>query len=80
MHKRIFGKVHPVEVFPEPDELKIPVIATALVSTETAEYPIDNAFDTWRGPGGNRWMAAGAGEQTLILAFDSPQTIRLITP
>jgi hypothetical protein len=28
--------------------------------------------------GGSRWIADGPGEQTVILLFDSPQTIRRI--
>src|SRR4029450_9579892 len=39
-------------------------------------HPIDNVFDHRRGPGGSRWVAAEPGEQTLILAFDTPQIIR----
>lgn len=31
------------------------------------------------GPGGSRWVAAEAGEQTLVLAFDTPQRIRQIS-
>ena len=79
MRKQILGKDHPAEMSPEPGELNIPAIATALVSSEAVEYPIENAFDTRRGPGGSRWLAAETGEQTLILAFDSPQTIQRIS-
>ena len=79
MRKHIIGKDHPAEVSSKPGELNLPAIATALVSSEDAEYPIDNAFDTRRGPGGSRWIAAEPGEQTLILAFDSPQTIQRIS-
>jgi hypothetical protein len=33
-------------------------------------------FDGHGGPGGTRWVASVDGEQALILAFDTPQTIR----
>jgi hypothetical protein len=36
-------------------------------------------FDSSRGPGGTRWIAAADGEQTLMLVFDTPQTIREIS-
>jgi hypothetical protein len=61
-----------------PAEKEVAAIATALVTSEAPDYPIDNAFDDRRGPGGSRWVAAEPGEQRLILAFDTPQTIRTI--
>ena len=59
-------------------EISIADVATVQVSSEDTDHPIDNAFDPNRGPGGSRWIAAGPGEQTLILLFDHPQTIRRI--
>jgi hypothetical protein len=59
-------------------EISIPDVATVQVTSEEADHPIDNAFDHNRGPGGSRWIADGPGEQTVILLFDSPQTIRKI--
>jgi F5/8 type C domain len=59
-------------------EKDIAAVATVLVSSEDPRYPIDYAFDGQRGPGASRWIAAHAGEQTLILAFDTPQTLRKI--
>lgn len=59
-------------------EISIPDVATVQVTSEEADHPIDNAFDQYRGPGGSRWIAAGPGEQTVTLLFDSPQTIRQI--
>ena len=61
-----------------PGELDVAAIGTALVTSESAEHPIENAFDGRRGPGGSRWIAATPGEQTLILAFDAPQRIRRV--
>jgi hypothetical protein len=60
----------------QPGELDIAARATVLVTSETAEHPIDHVFDTQRGPGGTRWVAAEPGEQALILAFDTAQPIR----
>ena len=60
------------------DELNVPEIATALISSEAPGHPIENPFDTLRGPGGSRWIAGQDGEQTLILAFDNPQNLRAI--
>jgi F5/8 type C domain len=59
-------------------ETDIAAVATVLVSSEDPRHPIDHAFDGRRGPGASRWIAAQPGEQTLILAFDTPQTIRKI--
>jgi hypothetical protein len=60
-------------------EKDIAAIATVWVTSETADAPIDHVFDQSRGPGGSCWVAAGPGEQRLILAFDTPQTIRTIS-
>jgi hypothetical protein len=59
-------------------EIDIAAVATVLVSSEDPRHPIDHAFDGRRGPGASRWIAAQSGEQTVILAFDTPQTIRKI--
>jgi hypothetical protein len=61
--------------FSSPGEIDIAAVAIVLVSSETTEHPIDHAFDGNRGPGGTRWIAGEPGEQTVILAFDSPQVI-----
>ncbi len=60
------------------DGLDVPALATAYVTSEAAEHPIEHAFDAQGGPGGSRWIAATPGEQTLILAFDVPQRIRRV--
>jgi len=64
---------HPV---PHPGELDIAAIATVQVTSEDPAHPIEHVFDTRRGPGGSRWIAAEPGEQTLLLAFDTPQIVR----
>lgn len=56
----------------------IPAIATVLMTSEVADHPIENLFDGRGGPGGSRWVAAEPGEQTVVLVFDTPQTIRTI--
>jgi hypothetical protein len=59
-------------------EIPVADVATVQVTSEQADHPIDNAFDQNRGPGGSRWIADTPGEQSVIVAFDSPQTIRQI--
>src|SRR5438270_7972206 len=61
-----------------PEEIDIAAVATVLVTSEAPEHPVDHAFDRLRGPGGSRWVAGEPGEQTLILAFDTPQSIRRV--
>ncbi len=63
---------------PRPDVKDIPALATVLVTSEAAQHPVDHLFDASGGPGGTRWIAGADGEQTLVLAFDTPQTIRAI--
>ena len=63
----------------KPGEIPVAAVATVLVTSETVDDPIDHVFDTHRGRGGSRWVAEKPGEQTLILAFDVPQTVRKIT-
>jgi hypothetical protein len=79
MRKKILGKESPGETVPRPGELDIPALATALVTSEDADHPIENAFDMRRGRGGTRWSAAEPGEQTLVLAFDTPQAIHHVS-
>jgi hypothetical protein len=61
------------------EEKDIAALATVLVTSETVDHPIDNVFDTQRGPGGSRWVTAEPGEQVLILAFDVAQTIHWVS-
>lgn len=64
---------------PEVGEIPVASIATVFVTSEDVGHPVDQAFDHHRGPGGTRWIAEKGGEQTIILAFDTPQTIRQVT-
>jgi hypothetical protein len=77
MLRKQVGK-RPVESAAVEGELPVAAIASVEVSSEQDHQPIDNVFDSSRGPGGSRWMADGPGEQTVILVFDHPQTIRRI--
>jgi hypothetical protein len=70
---------HPAAMPLPAGEINVIEVATVLVTSETADHPIDNVFDGRRGPGGSRWVAEKPGEQTLILAFDAPQMIHTIT-
>jgi hypothetical protein len=69
----------PVESASFEGDIPVAQVATVQVSSEQAIHPIDNVFDNRRGPGGSCWIADGPGEQTLILVFDSPQTIRKVS-
>jgi hypothetical protein len=66
------------QLSPEVGEIPVASIATVFVTSEDIGHPVDQAFDPHRGPGGTRWIAEKAGEQTIILAFDTPQTIRQV--
>ena len=59
-------------------EKDIAALATVLVTSEDPNHPIDYVFDRQRGPGASRWIAEQTGEQTVILAFDTPQAIRKV--
>ena len=78
MRKQILPQ-RPVESASFEGEIPIADVATVQVTSEVVDHPIDNAFDTRRGPGGSRWIAEGPGEQAVILLFDTPQTIRRIS-
>src|SRR5215831_4495366 len=69
---------HPTERVAAPGEKDIAALATVGVTSEATDYPIDNAFDSHRGPGGSRWVAGAPGPQRLLLAFDAPQPLHLL--
>ena len=75
MLRKHIVKVSPSHPIPQPGEMDIAATATVQVTSEDPAHPIDNVFDHRRGPGGSRWVAEEPGEQTLILAFDTPQSI-----
>ena len=78
LRKHILGRpaASPVR---HPEEIDIAATATVSVTSEAPEFPIDCAFDDRRGPGGSRWVAGEPGEQTVVLAFDTPQAVRHVT-
>jgi hypothetical protein len=69
---------HSVAPIPSTGEIDIAAVATVLVTSESPDHPVDHAFDGRRGPGASHWIAGETGEQELILAFDTPQTIRQV--
>lgn len=77
MRKHILTS-NPAPSAPFPGALDVATLATVAVTSETADHPVENAFDHRRGPGGSRWVAETPGEQTLLLAFDTPQDIRQV--
>lgn len=50
-------------------------LAQVEITSESAEYPIESALRSDRGPG---WRAAQAGKQTIRLIFDHPLALRRI--
>src|SRR5947209_746729 len=60
-------------------EIDVAAVATVIVTSEEAEHPIDHVFDSRRGPGGSRWAAGEPGEQEVVLAFDTPQSLSHIS-
>src|SRR4051812_5699453 len=78
MLRKLIIKPNPVTPDSTTGEIDIAAVATVLVTSEAPDHPIDLAFDPHRGPGGTRWIAGGMGEQSVILAFDAPQTINQI--
>ena len=77
MRKQIL-KSRPATAATTAGELDVETIATVLVTSELAGHFVENAFDGRRGPGSNRWISETGTEQTLVLAFDVPQTIRTV--
>lgn len=59
----------------EESEIPVASIATVFVTSEDPDHPIEHAFDSQRGPRGTRWVAEKTGDQTVIVAFDTPQHI-----
>lgn len=75
MLRKQITPARPGDSFALEGEIEVAKVATVQVSSEQNDHPIDHVFDKSRGPGGSRWIADGPGEQTVILVFDTPQTI-----
>ena len=75
MRKRIIEQG--VQKTPELEHswLNLEEIAQVEVSSEQEEHPIESALVAGSG---SCWQAAVAGEQTIRLLFDQPQSIRVI--
>ncbi|MGE0679501.1 MAG: hypothetical protein AB7P69_01140 [Candidatus Binatia bacterium] len=78
MRKQIVQATSLTSTSPSSQELNVADLATVLVTSEASDFPVENAFDDRRGPGGSCWAAVEPGEQTLTVAFDVPQTLRRI--
>ena len=75
MRKRIVGTGSPRSADTDGPWLDLETVATAEVSSEDPEHPVEGALI----PGDDRgWRARGPGPQTLRLVFDRPQTLRRI--
>jgi hypothetical protein len=81
MTRPIRKQVNPLRGNPKPEEegLSVPDLADVLVMSESPDYPIHHVFDGRGGPGGTRWVALAPGDQTIVLAFGQPQSIRRVT-
>jgi hypothetical protein len=78
MLRKQVGSKHSRQPASVEGEISIADVATVQVTSEEPITPSTMPFDQNRGAGGSRWIADGPGEQTAILLFDSPQTIRTI--
>jgi len=59
--------------------MSIPDSATVMVTSEMSEHPIDHMFDGHHGPRSTKWVAGEAGDQSVILAFDTPCNLRKVS-
>lgn len=75
MRKQIIKQDNPAGTQRALAWLDVPEIARVEISSEDSVHPIEAALTPGDGPG---WRAADAGEQTIRLIFDVPQTVRRI--
>jgi hypothetical protein len=78
MLRKVIRNEEPASSIAAEPAIHIPDLATIFVTSEAEDHPVEHLFDGRNGPGGTRWVAAMPGDQTLTLAFDSPQAIRKI--
>ncbi|HJT22908.1 MAG TPA: hypothetical protein VJ746_20735 [Nitrospira sp.] len=60
-------------------DISIPDATLVMVTSEMSDHPIDHVFDGHHGPGSTKWIADETGDQSVILAFDTPQNLRHVT-
>lgn len=76
MRKKIIGQVSEKEAPSEEKWLDVKQLALVEVTSEEADFPIENAFEIPNGLSG--WRASESGKQTIRLIFDAPQRIQSI--
>ena len=76
MRKRIISQNLDRPSGSEKEWLNLDEIASAEVTSEDTNFPIESAFTMAKGSRG--WRAAEAGQQTIRIIFDYPQAIRRI--
>src|SRR4030095_7056303 len=75
MRKRVIRPAESLNREPAPAWLNLEGVAEIEISSEDAKNPIELALT----PGAQgEWRAAEAGEQTIRLIFDTPQSLRRI--
>ncbi len=79
LRKQIIPPSSPPPSPGQPDAKDIAAVATVLVTSEAPDHPVEHLFDGRDGRGGTRWTASSEGEQTLVLAFDAPQSVREVS-
>jgi hypothetical protein len=77
MKKRI-GSEGELATIPQAEGIDVRAVATAILTSEASDHPIEDAFDGRHGPGATRWLAGEPGPQTLILDFETPQSLRQV--
>lgn len=78
MAGRLILKDYSIDRLTDEGQKCMAAVAAILLTSEDPNHPIENALDGQRGPGSSRWMAIEPGDQTIVLAFDRPQSIRRI--
>ncbi|WP_447978374.1 hypothetical protein [Candidatus Nitrospira bockiana] len=82
LRKQILGSGHRIGGSSRrhgPAGISIPEVATVLVSSEMPEHPVDHICDGQYGPGSTRWIAGESGDQSVVLSFDAPHTVRRVS-
>ncbi len=59
-------------------QIDVAAVGTVLITSEAMGHSANNIFDGCHGPGASRWVAAEDGDQTLVVAFDEPQSLNSV--